>query len=96
MATTNNITGDKIITKASNSKFRDGWDNIFAKKTAAEWLKHPDFQYITCIHDPDGWRENDGVTLDTPITRKDFENRLSVSTIMASVKEWQKKTKKKP
>jgi hypothetical protein len=81
MATTNNITGDKIASKATNKQFRDGWDNIFGKKTAEEWLKHPDFAHVYFIIDPDGWRENDGVTLETPISRKDFERRLSVSTI---------------
>lgn len=32
MATTNNITGDSLITKAPTDAYRDGWDNIFNKK----------------------------------------------------------------
>lgn len=32
MATTNNITGDSLITKAPTDAYRDGWDAIFKKK----------------------------------------------------------------
>lgn len=32
MATTNDITGDSISSKANSNKFRDGWDLIFSKK----------------------------------------------------------------
>jgi len=32
MATTNNISGDSLITKAPTDAYRDGWDNIFKKK----------------------------------------------------------------
>lgn len=33
------------------------------------------------VHDPDGWRRGDGVTMDTPITRADFTRRYSMCTL---------------
>ena len=32
MATTNDITGDKLITKSTNDNYRDNSDRIFGKK----------------------------------------------------------------
>ncbi len=32
MATTNDITGDSLVTKSSTDTYRDGWDRIFGKK----------------------------------------------------------------
>ena len=32
MTAKNDITGDKIQSKANTDKFRDGWDRIFASK----------------------------------------------------------------
>lgn len=32
MATTNEITGDKLITKTTNDNYRDNYDRIFGKK----------------------------------------------------------------
>lgn len=32
MTSTNDITGDKLITKSSTDSYRDGWDRIFGKK----------------------------------------------------------------
>ena len=32
MATTNDITGDKLITKTNNDAYRDNYDRIFGKK----------------------------------------------------------------
>lgn len=32
MATKNDITGDNIISKKNNDKFRDGYDNVFKKE----------------------------------------------------------------
>ena len=32
MATTNDITGDKLITKSTNDNYRDNYDRIFGKK----------------------------------------------------------------
>ena len=32
MATTNDITGDKLITKAANDNYRDNYERIFGKK----------------------------------------------------------------
>lgn len=82
MATTNPITGKVIKTNPQNSAYAEGWERIFAKKSAHEWLKTmPD---IT-IMDPDGWRYDD-VTMDTPITWKEFQKRLNISTIIGTIK----------
>jgi len=55
------------------------------KKSATEWLNDPVIQdqpaKIVGIQDPDGWRRDDGVTLDTPITLLDFKERLGQSTV---------------
>ena len=32
MATTNDVTGDKIKTKSNSEKYKDGWDRIFGEK----------------------------------------------------------------
>jgi len=31
-ATQNPVTGDRLVSKASNQKYRDNWDAIFGKK----------------------------------------------------------------
>ncbi len=75
----NDITGKVIKTSPQNSAYSDGWDKVFAKKSANEWLKTmPD----VVMSDPDGWRQNDGVDMDTPIKWLDFQQRLSRSTIL--------------
>lgn len=80
MASKNNITGDEIKSKALSPQGRKNWDRIFAKKTANEWLA--EYYPNIVIYDPDGWREGDGITMDTPITLADFERRLNMSTIL--------------
>ena len=42
MATTNNITGDSLITKAPTDAYRDGWDAIFKKKHELKEEVHVD------------------------------------------------------
>lgn len=32
MTTTNNVTGDRIVTKNSSKAYRDNWDKIFKKE----------------------------------------------------------------
>lgn len=81
MASKNDITGDAIQTKGVLSdQGRKNWDNIFKKQSAWAWLQEL-YPKVT-IYDPDGWRYNDGVTLDTPITRSDFHTRLNQSTCL--------------
>lgn len=70
---------DKIISKVFSEEGRKNWERIFEKKTAWEWLSTL-YPKVT-IYDPDGWRCDDGVSLETPITRSDFEWRLSQSTL---------------
>jgi hypothetical protein len=41
MATKNPITGDSLISKASNQKFRDNYDAIFKKKPINEKKESP-------------------------------------------------------
>ena len=81
MAATNPITGKEIKTAPQNSAYAEGWERIFAKKSANEWVKST--PYI--IMDPDGWRQDDGVTLDTPITWKEFQTRLNMSTVIGNI-----------
>lgn len=79
MAAKNNITGAEIKSGILSKEGRDNWDKIFPpKKSSHDWLKEmPKVELI----DPDGWRENDGVTLETKITQEDFNRRLNCSTI---------------
>ena len=79
MATTNNITGAEIKSSVYTQQGRDNHDRIFAKRSATEWLCSEEFRGIYII-DPDGWRADDGVLLETPISYKDFCYRLSLST----------------
>jgi hypothetical protein len=36
MATRNDVTGDSIVSRASNNKYSEGWDRIFGKKEPAK------------------------------------------------------------
>lgn len=81
MATRNNITGDEIKSKALTAAGRENHDRIFAKKSAHEWLKAESVQIL----DPDGWRYDDGVTMDTPISYTDFKRRLQESTVRGAI-----------
>jgi hypothetical protein len=55
-------------------------------KTAQEWLDEMNAQNpngrVTTIVDADGWRHDDGVWMDTPITLEDFQERLGQCTVM--------------
>ena len=85
MATTNSITGDEIKSGIYSAQGRDNYERIFAKKTAAEWLEFlPEYKGWTII-DPDGWRYDDGVTLETKISYSEFKRRLNKSTILSPV-----------
>jgi hypothetical protein len=78
----NEITGKVIKTSPQNSTYAEGWEKVFAKKSANEWLKTmPDVQMM----DPDGWRQNDDVDMDTPIKWSDFQKRLNISTILCKI-----------
>jgi len=84
MAAKNDITGDSIVSKILSKQGRDNWDNIFGpKKTAEEWIaiKYPGVKILTA----NGWSQNDGVTLNTPISESDFNTRLNLSTILNAV-----------
>lgn len=47
MASTNDVTGDKLITKSTNDNYRDNYDRIFGKKKdpydARELNSHPEY-----------------------------------------------------
>lgn len=61
-------------------------------RSGREWLLDPVVQEemksprgtIVELRDDDGWRRNDGVTLDTPITIDDFWERMARSTVLES------------
>jgi len=78
----NDITGDEIKSKILSAQGRENHDRIFAKKSAYEWLKG---ETVTVL-DADGWRDNDGVTMDTPISYKEFQKRLVRCTVMGLIK----------
>jgi hypothetical protein len=74
----NDITGDEIKSKSFSAKGRENYDRIYAKKTAHQWLEADP---TVIMHDPDGWRCSDGVTMDTPITYSEYVRRLQYCTI---------------
>ena len=78
MATKNDITGDTIASRISTPKYRKGWDLIFAKKTANEWAQLDKI----IILDYDGFRENDGITVETPISYAEYSKRIPFATVM--------------
>lgn len=80
MATKNSITGAEIKTSAYSKQGRDNHDLIFSKKLPSEWLKIIHGDSIRML-DPDGFRENDGVTWETPMTKKEFEKRFVHCTL---------------
>jgi len=82
MAAINDITKDSIKSKILSSQGRQNHDRIFAKKSAHEWLKD---EAVTMM-DPDGWRWNDGVTMDTPISYSEFQKRLVHCTVSGLIK----------
>ena len=78
MAAKNDHTGDLIISRALSKQGRINHDRIYAKKPSTEWLKEENIRLL----DLDGWREGDGILLETPITYKDFCHLLNRSTII--------------
>lgn len=75
---------EKIMSRVLSKTGRDNWDNIFQpKKTSRAWLN--EMINPPTILDADGWREKDGVTLDTHITQTDFNRRLNCSTLMNTI-----------
>ena len=77
----NDITGDNICSRALSRQGRDNWDNIFCeKKSAVDWMIHL-YAEKDLIRSPDGWRCGDGVTLQTPISLKEFHKRFLHSTL---------------
>lgn len=81
MAAINEHTGKAIRTGPQNSTYAEGWERIWTKKSAHEWLKT--VPEITVL-DPDGWRYDD-VTMDTPIKWSEFQKRLNESTIIGKL-----------
>lgn len=73
------MSQNEIKTSPSNEAYRKGWSDIFLKD-ASEWLLFLYNGEIKIV-DPDGWRLNDGVTLETKIKRQEFEDRLARSTL---------------
>jgi hypothetical protein len=80
MAAKNNITNDSLISKPFSSVYADGWDRIYLKKPQ-EWLDIIHGDSLKML-DPDGFRDNDGVTWETPMTKKEFEKRFQHCTII--------------
>lgn len=47
MTTTNDITGDKIRSRAPSDKFRENFDSIFGRKYKATYTKDGKFKHVT-------------------------------------------------
>jgi len=70
----------EIISRVYSAQGRDNWETIFGKKSAFQWMEHL-YGDSNLIMDADGWPGDDGVYLDTPITRSDFNTRFNHCTI---------------
>ena len=57
MASTNDITGDKLITKSASDSYRDGWDRIFGKKKNEKTTSEKNEQIEDSNHRPDPKQE---------------------------------------
>jgi hypothetical protein len=73
----NDITGAEIKTSSYSKQGRENHDSIFAKRPALEWAEKENVKIL----DPDGFRNDDGVTLLTPISYSEFKKRLNYCTI---------------
>lgn len=82
MAAKNDITGQVIKTKAPNRSFWNNYDKIFRRKTAIEWCV---LENVTIL-DADGFKWDDGVTVDTPISYKEFCKRIVYCTTLNAFK----------
>lgn len=79
MPTKNDITGAEIKTSAYSANGRKNHDRIFAKKPAHIWAE----EMGVMIKSPDGFRWDDGVTMETPINYSEFQRRLPYCTVLA-------------
>jgi len=75
---------EKIISKVLSAQGRLNYDVIYQKKSAHEWLEEL-YAGKVKILDADGWRYNDGVTLDSPINKKEFMRRFNECTVSGLV-----------
>ena len=77
----NDITGKYIKSEPPNQAFRDGWDNIFAKKTPKDWKQelYPDI----FIKSYDGFRDIDFE--EAMISKSDFNNRFNHCTVLGLI-----------
>ena len=79
----NDITNDEIRTKSYSTSYAEGWDKAFCKKPQ-EWLEILYGDSIKVL-DADGFREKDGVTWETPMTKKEFEKRFTHCTCLGLI-----------
>jgi hypothetical protein len=77
MATKNSITGDEIKSKVLSKEGRDNWDRAFAKKTAIEWAGIDEI----VILESNGFKNDDGITLETPISYAEYSKRIPLATV---------------
>lgn len=77
MAAKNDITQASIQTSSYSKQGRENHDLIFAKRSALEWAEKENVKIL----DPDGFRNDDGVTVETPISYSEFKKRLNYCTI---------------
>lgn len=73
---TNDVTGDKLITKTNTDAYRDNYDRIFSKKARTifywpdnTWCDRCDLPYMTHLGDDFGTAE---VSYDTDDEKIDF------------------------
>lgn len=78
MAAKSPITNDEIKSKTLSKQGRENWDIVFAKKTAIEWAELDEI----VILDPDGFRDSDGITIETPISYTEYNKRIAFATVI--------------
>lgn len=74
----NEITGRYIKSLPPTQAFRDGWDNIFAKKTGEEW--HAELYPDIRIKSYDGFRDIN--FHNEKISESDFNTRFNQCTLL--------------
>jgi hypothetical protein len=69
---------EEIKSRAFSEQGRKNYDHIFVKKSAHKWAEESGIKIL----DPDGFRWDDGVNMDSLISYSEFQKRLNHCTII--------------